>query len=198
MIGDPRKSAKLDSMRILAVSATWQGASDYAFVRAFRRAGHSVSVVSADSYVPRWRLKILRVLRRLMASIFVAEYNRALVQEAEQLRPNLFFVFKGDFVLPETIIAIKEMGAITIQFYPDVSFRTHGRYIPRTLPLYDWVFTTKSYGLDDMKSQLNVCNASFLPHGFDPETHAPYPLDFDDRKKYECDVSFIGNWSPKK
>jgi spore maturation protein CgeB len=40
--------------------------------------------------------------------------------------------------------------------------------------------------------------ASFLPHGFDPEVHRPVSLGEDDRGRYDCDVSFIGTWSPKK
>lgn len=39
-------------MRILTVSHNWQGANDYSFVRAFRRAGHSVLVVSDQDFVP--------------------------------------------------------------------------------------------------------------------------------------------------
>jgi glycosyltransferase involved in cell wall biosynthesis len=186
------------TLRILAVSALWQGANDYAFVRAFRRLGHSVSVVSSDRYVPDWRSVGLRILRRALMASIVSEYNSALLQQATAIKPDLLFVFKGAYVKPETIAAIKANGTVAINFYPDVSFRTHGPYLPSALPLYDWVFTTKSFGLADMAEQLAVENASFLPHAYDPETHRPVELDDTDRENYLCDVSFIGNWSPKK
>jgi spore maturation protein CgeB len=66
------------------------------------------------------------------------------------------------------------------------------------LPLYDHIFTTKSWGIADMESQLGVKSASFLEHGFDPEIHRPLTLSDDDRAYYGCDVVFVGTWSPKK
>lgn len=185
-------------LRILAVSRLKQGTNDYAFVRAFRRAGHSVKVAPYEQFIPTWHSKSLRLLRRLLKPILVHEYETALVKEAQQLQPDLFFVFKGEFLRPETMWNVKKTGAIAINFYPDVSFRTSGPYLPRTLPHYDWVFTTKSFGLIDMREQLGVQEASFLPHAFDPETHFPVELDDRDIAKYACDISFIGNHSPKK
>jgi spore maturation protein CgeB len=128
----------------------------------------------------------------------VAEYNAELRATAERLKPDLFFVFKGDMVQRATIDAIRAGGAISIQFYPDVSFRTHGSCLPEALPAYDWVFTTKSFGLHDMSAQLGVSNASLLHHAFDPEVHRPNDLRASDTKRLACDASFIGTHSAKK
>jgi spore maturation protein CgeB len=186
-------------MRILAVADVWHGSNAHAFVRAFRRMGHSVSVVPSETFIPgAWQSTPLRALRRLLEPRLVREYADALVEEARRLRPHLFFVFKGRYVAPEAVRAIREMGAVAVNFYPDVSFLAHGAYLPRALPLYDWVFTTKTFGVDDMKQQLGLRSVSFLPHGYDPEVHAPVELADSDRVTYECDVSFIGTWSPKK
>ena len=111
-------------LRILAVSALWQGANDYAFVRAFRRMGHSVRAISEREYLPSWSSRPLRLVRRLLRKRIVADYNRALLREARMLRPDLFFVFKGALVKGETLRAIRDMGTICIQYYPGVSFRT--------------------------------------------------------------------------
>src|SRR5947208_1820719 len=73
-------AASLAPMRILAVSHTWQGANDYAFVRAFRRAGHSVVVVSDEVFVPAgWRQPALKAARRLALPLMVADYQQALI-----------------------------------------------------------------------------------------------------------------------
>lgn len=186
------------SLRILAVSAKWQGANDYAFVRAFRRAGHSVRAISEPEYFPSWRSRSLRLVKRVLRHQIVDDYNQALLHEANMLQPDIFFVFKGALVKGETLQAIRRMGAICIQFYPDVSFRTHGPYLPESLPHYDWIFTTKSYGLKDLSDQLAVRNCSFLPHAFDPETHVPVSCSEFDMERYACDVSFVGNHSAKK
>jgi spore maturation protein CgeB len=186
------------SLRILAVSSQRQGMNDYAFMRAFRRAGHSVSVVAADAYVPLWQRKSLRVLRRLLTPALVAEYNRELAQAARELQPDLFFVFKGQYVTHETLAAIKATGAVAINFYPDTGFEDHGPYLPKTIGGYDWVFTTKPVGVADLKQNYDLEFASFIPHAFDPEVHAPVQVSSHDRNKYQCDVSFIGNISDKK
>jgi hypothetical protein len=187
-----------EPLRILAVSALWQGANDYAFVRAFRRMGHSVRVVSEKEYLPAWQNRLLRLVRRVMNDRIVEEYNRALLHEARMLQPDLLFVFKGALVKGGTLRAIREAGTICIQFYPDVSFRTHGLHLPGALPEYDWIFSTKSFGLKDMADQLSVTNSSFLPHAFDPETHVPVACPAMDAGRYACDLSFVGNHSPKK
>jgi spore maturation protein CgeB len=188
-----------DRLRILAVAEVWEGSNAYAFVRAFRRMGHTVAVVPSENFVPTaWRRKSLRALRRLLEPVFVREFGEALVAEARHLRPDLFFVFKGRYVTPEAIGAVKALGAVAINFYPDVSFLAHGKHIPRALPAYDWVFTTKTFGLADMEQRLGVRSASFLPHGFDPELHHPIELGAEDLETYACDVSFVGTWSPKK
>ncbi len=188
----------MNPLRILAVSALWQGANDYAFVRAFRRMGHSVRAVSEREYLPTWRSTKLRMMRRLLRGWIVEDFNNALLRETQMLQPDLLFVFKGPLVKGSTLREIRDMGTICIQFYPDVSFHTHGPYLPNALPEYDWVFSTKSFGLEDMADQLSVTRSSFLPHAFDPETHLPIVCSYTDVKRYACDVSFIGNHSPKK
>jgi spore maturation protein CgeB len=127
-----------------------------------------------------------------------AEFQRILIDEARRLRPELLFVYKGALIEPATIDAIRALGAVAINVYPDVSFTEHGPLLPKSLPRYDWIFTTKSYGVGDFARDLGVRNASFMPHGYDPEVHAPVALDDKDRAKFVCDASFIGSWSPKK
>jgi spore maturation protein CgeB len=188
-----------DALRILSSCNTWQGATDYGFLRAFRRAGHSVVNLSESEFFPGgWRHASLRLLRRMAKPLLLRDYQRALVGAAETLRPHLLFVYKGTFVAPETIDAIRRLGAVAINVYPDVSFTVHGALIPRSLPRYDWIFTTKSYGVADLARELGVSRASFLPHCYDPETHFPAALDAQEASRYGCDAVFIGSWSPEK
>lgn len=186
-------------LRILASCNTWQGATDYGFLRAFRRAGHSVVNLPDSEFFPAgWRSPALRLLRRAAAPFLLGDYQRALIDAAQALRPDLFFVFKGSFVTPQTVDAVRRLGAVAINVYPDVSFTVHGALIPDALPRYDWVLTTKSYGVADLAREIGMTRASFLPHGFDPETHSPVALDARERGIYGCEASFVGTWSPKK
>jgi spore maturation protein CgeB len=167
--------------------------------RALRRAGHSVTIVSEQMYcAPEWRRPALKIARRLLRPLFARDFNDALTARAEALQPHLLLVCKGPMVRPEAIEAVKAGGAIAALWWPDVSFFAHGPDIPRAVPHYDWVFTTKTFGLRDLKEKFGVTRASFMPHAYHPEVHRIFPCDPSDHARYDCDVSFIGTWSPKK
>lgn len=186
------------ALRILAAVDVWEGSNGYAYVKAFRRLGHSVRVVSADTFVPDWTGSALRVLRRALRPLLVRDYNEALKALAAEFRPDLLFVFKGRNVTAATIENIRSSGAVAVNIYPDVSFLAHGPYLPRALQTYNWIFQTKRFGIADLAHHLGIRCVSYLPHAFDPEVHRPVPLDHRDLQIYACDVSFVGTWSPKK
>lgn len=168
-------------------------------MKALRRAGWDVTVIPEWEFVPaKWRSYALRAAGRVLRPFAVREFNRELVLQAERQKPELCLVFKGSFVAPETIDHLRGIGVRAYCFYPDNSFRAHGPYIPKTLPRYDWVFTAKSFGIEDMRRELGVTRASVLLHGFDPDLHRPVTLTASDVATLACDVSFIGTWSPKK
>lgn len=185
--------------RALAVCDLWYGSNGFAGVKALRRALWDVVVVPEWDYVPsKWRTTGMRALGRLIRPLAVREFNDEVVRQAERWRPEMLLVFKGTFVHARTIRHLRAIGVRTYCFYPDVSFRAHGPWIPAALPEYDWVFTTKTFGLADMRAQLGVTRASLLRHGFDPDVHRPVAVTTDDAQRLACDVSFIGTWSEKK
>ena len=183
----------------MMLTARWPGANAEALYQALKRAGHSLSPVQEGFYFPeRWQSVPLKILRKALEPWMVREMHNYIVRTAEVFKPHLFIAFKGRFVLPETLKKLKASGVKLINWYPDVSFTVHSRYLPKTLPLYDWVFTTKTFGLHDMREKLGIDRASILLHGYDPEVHSLQGLSDDEMAYYACDVSFIGTWSPKK
>jgi len=168
-------------------------------MKALRRAGWSVQVVPEWESVPvRWESGIMRAVGRVIRPLAVREFNHRLTQQAVRTTPQLLLVFKGTFVRADTLRALRNRGVRLLCFYPDISFRTHGPYIPKALPEYDWVFTTKSFGVHDLRSQLAIEHASLVRHAFDQDLHKPAILGPEDSARLGCDLSFIGTWSPKK
>lgn len=183
------------SLRILASCNIRHGGNDYSFVRAFRRAGHSVLVVPPESFMPRWETKWLKAARRLAYPAILAEYNCAVVNAARSFEPDLFFVFKGDSISVDTVAAARARGAVAINYYPDTGF---DGYAAQAISAYDWVFTTKPAHIDFLRQRFEYTKATFVPHAFDPEVHHPQSLNAGDQSRYGCDVVFIGNISKKK
>ena len=185
--------------RAVVVCERWLGSNAFAMMKALRRQGWSVVDFCDKEYVPlRWQSTLMKVAARMLRHAGAREFNRAIVAVAQQRRPAFFLAFKGTYVFPATLLELKRCGVRCYCLYPDVSFRAHGRYIPRALACYDWVFTTKNFGMDDMRRQLGVLNASVVLHASDPDVHRPVALSVRDVADFACAVSFIGTWSPKK
>jgi spore maturation protein CgeB len=112
-----------------------EAANDYAFARAFRRAGHSFFVVSNEAFFPtRWRNPVVKAIRRVVRPLVVADDQQALIAEACRLRPELLFVFKGSFVAAEPIDAIRALGAVAVNFYPASTAHTsHARRTAKSI-----------------------------------------------------------------
>ena len=193
------RDARRDGRRALVVCDQWLGSDGYAGMKALRRAGWDVQVIPEWEFVPvRWRARPMKVLGRMLRKAAERELRGELALQATRLSPEFLLVFKGRFIAPGTITSLREMGVRCYNFYPDVSFRAHGSHLPRVLPEYDWVFTTKSFGLSDMREQLGITRASLLMFAFDPDLHRPMALNATDEATYAADVSYIGTWSPKK
>lgn len=187
-----------NSLRILCIGETWLGSDARSAFSALRRMGHSTYVIDEAHFVPtEWTSLPARLLRKVFRPVMVEELRGRTAQLVNLLEPHALFVFKGNYVTSRLLRDASAAGTLSVNYYPDVSFMTHGAELPRALPHYDHVFNAKSFGLADMRAH-GVKSVSFLAPGFDPEVHRPMTLSAADDARFGCDVSFIGTWSPKK
>lgn len=185
-------------MKILCVGPQFSGSNAAALFKAFKRLGHLTSVVDEFYHIPlNSRTKTTKILNKVLRPFYITSFNKEIESKFETFKPDIVLVYKGAFVKPNTIETLKKTAKV-VCFYPDVSFQTHGSLLQDTLPLYQTVFTTKTFGVDDMAAQLGQKNGVFIPHGFDPEVHRRIDLTANELKQFECDASFIGTWSPHK
>jgi len=185
-------------MKILCVGPIWRGSNAGGLFKALSRQGALIEIVDDFYHVPlSANLLIPKIIAKIFRNFFVKDYNAQIINQVNRFSPDIVFVYKGAFVKPQTLLALKLKGIKLFNFYPDVSFHTHGNLLPKTLGLYDQIFTTKTFGIQDLKNQLNFSNAIFIPHGFDPEIHKPIPKELIPQDFF-CDISFIGTYSPKK
>ena len=194
------RPAPADAPRlILFLGAKWWGSDSRALAMALRRLGHILIEVDAEDYVPvQWSSPALRIARRALSPWSVREYNRVIRRHAENPGLDFMLVFKGKHLAPQTLATFVNTGRPAYCMYPDVSFLDHGPDIWNCLPLYDCLFTTKSYHLQDSRLRERIRRLELVSHGFDPEVHRPVAVGRADSPAYSCDVSFVGCWSPKK
>ena len=150
-------------MKICAVGPLWRGSNAGGLFRAMGRQGCLLEVVDEFYFISlQTKKKSTKIIERIIRPIQINEYNNAIKQKIQVFKPDILFVYKGAFVYPETLVFAKKHKCKLVLFYPDVSMTNHGKNIPRSIPLYDLIFTTKTFGITDMQKMYGVTNAQFI------------------------------------
>lgn len=119
--------------------------------------------------------------------------NDSLLKIAEDFKPDLFLEAGGWNILPDTINTLKNRGVATAVWTIDPPRIFDSIY--KTAEYYDFVFTQGTEAFEILE-KLNLKNLNWLPFGCDPDFHHPVTLSANDKKKYGCDISFVGSgWS---
>lgn len=110
---------------------------------------------------------------------------------------DVIWIDKGTTISAETILFIKEKlpNAKIVSYSPDNMALRHNQsqqYL-ETVPLYDYIVTTKSYILDDMR-KLGAKNLIFVNNAYESEFHHPYDMTNDDYRRLGADVGFVGSY----
>lgn len=186
-------------MKMLCIGEEWKGSNASGLFNAFSRIGCITLIINELRYVPTSNKNfIVKLINKILRRFYVEDFNSQILSVLNSFQPDLILVYKGTFINPATIVRIKQKQIKIINFFPDVSFFSHGSLIPKTLKHYDWIFSTKSFAKNDLKEKFGISNVSFIPHGFDPNIHRMLNPSDNDIAIFECDISFIGTWSPKK
>jgi hypothetical protein len=181
------------------LGADWWGSDARATAAELRRRGFLLVERHYEDFFPnRWRSILLRGLRRCLRPLISRDYNASVRELLKVSSLEFLLVFKGMLLDANTLQLFRNRGVRCYCIYPDVSFFDHGPNIWDCLPLYDCVFTTKSFHMDDAELKSHVRDLQLVPHGFDPEVHRRVPLAQSTLQAYACDASFVGTWSAHK
>lgn len=185
-------------LKILCVGQEWRGSDASGLFYAFSSNGCAISVINDRTYISGTASSVVgKAIQRLVRPVQMREFNSYLLRVAVAFKPHLIFVFKGQFVERGTVMAWKKLGVPVVNYFPDVSMLAHGKHIPQCIPHYDFIFTTKTFGVTDLAGKFNypIERIHFIPHGFDPQVHRK--IDDGDRS-FACEASFIGTYSQHK
>lgn len=181
------------------LGADWWGSDPRAMATEFRQRGHLLIERHYEDYMStKWQSLSLKILRRLALPMIRREYNSAVAEILSVPAIDFLLVFKGMLLEAGTLAKFRSRNIPCYLIYPDVSFKAHGRNIWECLPLYDCVFTTKSFHLENDEIRERAKSMQLINHGFDPAVHRPVAPSPRLMSAYGCDASFVGCWSPKK
>jgi hypothetical protein len=114
---------------------------------------------------------------------------------------DVIWIDKGLLINKQTLKYIKKHSpdAIIVSYSPDNMALRHNQsqnYL-ECIRLYDYIFTNKSYILDDMK-KMGAKNIQFVNNSYEATFHFPRKLSETDYNKLGGDVGFIGAWEKER
>jgi spore maturation protein CgeB len=173
------------------------------YLRAFEAAGASVIPFDeserAAHFSPWLRTRVghrLSVGSLALRSLGARAWNQRLLSRVREAKPDLLLVLKGDFVMRETIEAIRDLGVVVFIFHTDNPFPGHASSRPETIAAaracdcyFIWARSLVSALRD-----AGAPRVEYLPFGWDPFVlpHAPYKGDA------EWDAGFVGGWDRER
>lgn len=165
-------------------------------MRALERLGHQV--VGINTVQPwrqaRWLQRQWQ--RRLSRGSIVRAINAAVLQQARTFQPELVWADKQEFLYPETVHTLRQLGARTVHFTPDPYFTLSWKQTPlqtQALQVFDVLAYCKAYERQAYEALGKPL--IYLPLGYCDEVHRPL-ASADPR--WHCAVGFLGGWEPRR
>lgn len=192
-------------MRVLSVGSM-KGSSNTCLHRhhALERVADHVDMVRTDERPYSFSQKVANRLFQSGLPISLPDISNINGQIRDLVSRNhydIVWIDKGLFVRRSTLEFVKKSlpKCKIVSYSPDNMALRHNQsqnYLD-SLPLYDFVFTNKSYILDDMR-RIGAKNIFFFNNMFEPDFHKRYELTSIEREELGGDVGFIGAWEKER
>jgi hypothetical protein len=167
-------------------------------MRALQELGHRITPV--DTLPPDVMRRDVtlpsRIRRKLFGPWDAAGANASVLSRASSDQFDVLWLDKGLTIDADTLRRVKTMqpNCKIVGYSPDDMAGRHNqsRQFLQHLPLYDVYFTTKTYGVDELKA-LGCPRVEFVGNAYDPNIHRPMPVTAEDRDKLGGAVGFVGD-----
>jgi len=144
--------------------------------------------------------RFLRAQNKYMFGPAVNKLNKDLVNEVAREQPDLVFVYRGSHIYPDTLRRIRQVAPDTMLFgynnddpfspyYP----RWKWRHFLAGVPEYDLMLAYRFHNLGEYMA-VGAKRVELLRSWFIPDRNHPVELSDDERKKFGCDVVFVGHY----
>ena len=193
-------------MRIMIAGAWRHAIFEQACSDAVRRLGHDVVKFQWSQHfrgrAGRWQDAVP------VPGPALVRLNAALARSAEHERPEVVIVWRGTHILPRTSSTIRKVTqALLVSYNNDDPFgpTAHGRvpwhhhfewfWYRRTLKVFDLTLVFRPVNIEEARA----CGAKevgvLMPY-YVPGVNSPVQLTDTERRRYECDLVFVGHYEP--
>ena len=142
-----------------------------------------------------------QALRPFLKS-FLDKDNEEYLSLIREMKPDVFFVIKGETIYPETLAAIKkEMNIPCITYQWDCPFYSYEGHVvdvyrknnfANGMNLYDHIFSHDPYYVDEIKAR-GAKSVSYLPLATDPAQYRDIDISEAEKPEFEYDICFVGS-----
>ena len=126
--------------------------------------------------------------------------NNDLVKCIALAQPDIVFIYRGSHIYSKTLKAIHNVCKKTViagynnddpfsPFYPKWLWR----HFISSIPDYDFLFAYRQRNVDEYK-KAGLKNVALLRSWFIPDKNHPVKLTEEEKKKFDCDVVFVGHY----
>ncbi len=184
-------------MRIALVGSFWQFSLEESYARAFTALGHQVLRFDFDEHYRSVFFAKYRPTEVLLRREIARRSSLWLRNVLIEAKPDLLLVFKGRFILPEHLLAIKSALTDTqlLNFNPDSPWEKANstNWLLDSLPIYD-LHLSWSKQLLAKFTGANAKRVEYLPFAYDPAIHQPVA----DEDLAEFDAVLVGTYDPTR
>lgn len=192
-------------MRILSVG-TMSGTSNTCKFRnmALEEIADIVDVVNSEFKNINLFYKIANKLFSMGLPIYLPDCssaNKKIIEYVKRNKYDVVWIDKGITINPKTLKYIHKLQpqAKIVSYSPDNMALRHNQsqnYL-KSIPIYDYHITTKSYILEDMK-KLGAKNIKFVCKSYEHKFHYPRKVTQADLERLGSDVGFVGAWEKER
>ncbi|HEY7790469.1 MAG TPA: glycosyltransferase [Vicinamibacterales bacterium] len=182
--------------RILFAGQIDEGQTSLMRLRALARLGHTVHGVNTTAPWARASWLARQIQRHRQAGSIVDRINADVLRAARELRPDLVWAEKQEYLWAETLHDLRKLGARLVHFTPDPYFSLvwkQTRVMDEAMRAFDVLVYCKSYERPDYEALGRP--VVYMPLGFCDETHRPVPSG---DARWQSAVSALGGWEPHR
>ncbi|MCF7894506.1 MAG: glycosyltransferase [Candidatus Omnitrophica bacterium] len=159
----------------------------------------AISYILQDNQNLKSRLKLFfgKVCNKILWPLDTNKINFKIKEKVLKKRFDIIWIEKGNIIKPSTLKFIKnkssESKIISCSEDDMYALHNHSFYYRMGLCYYDYVFTTKTYNLTELK-RFGARKVILFKDAYDRELHSPRKLSAEERERYGSDVGFIGTF----